>query len=44
MVEESGVEGLRVREMVDAGMLEVGAVRASVPRSWLASVRGALRN
>ena len=44
MVEESGVEGLRVREMVEAGMLEVGAVRASVPRSWLAGVRGALRN
>jgi type IV pilus assembly protein PilM len=44
VVEESGVEGLRVREMVDAGMLEVGAVRASVPRSWLAGVRGALRN
>jgi type IV pilus assembly protein PilM len=44
VVEEGGVVGLRVREMVDAGMLEVGAVRASVPRSWLAGVRGALRN
>jgi type IV pilus assembly protein PilM len=44
MMEESGVEGLRVREMVDASMIEVGAVTASVPRSWLAGVRGALRN
>ena len=44
MVQESGLEGLRVREMVDAGMLEVGAVTASVPRSWLAGVRGALKN
>jgi type IV pilus assembly protein PilM len=44
MMEESGVEGLRVREMVDAGMMEFGAVTASVPRGWLAGVRGALRN
>ncbi len=44
MMEESGVEGLRVREMVDSGMMEVGAVTASVPRGWLAGVRGALRN
>jgi type IV pilus assembly protein PilM len=44
MMEESGVEGLRVREMVEAGMMEAGAVTASVPRGWLAGVRGALRN
>jgi type IV pilus assembly protein PilM len=47
MMEESGVEGLRVREMVDASMIEMGAVTSSVakmPRSWLAGVRGALRN
>jgi type IV pilus assembly protein PilM len=44
MMEESGVEGLRVREVVDAGMMEAGAVSASVPRGWLAGVRGALRN
>ena len=44
IMEENGVEGLRVREMVDASMIEVGAVTASVPRSWLAGVRGALRN
>jgi type IV pilus assembly protein PilM len=43
MMEESGVEGLRVREIVDAGMMETGAVSASVPRGWLAGVRGALR-
>jgi type IV pilus assembly protein PilM len=44
MMEESGVEGLKVREMVDAGMLEAGAVTTRVPRSWLAGVRGALKN
>jgi type IV pilus assembly protein PilM len=44
IMEESGVEGLRVREMVESGMLEIGAVTASVPRGWLAGVRGALRN
>jgi type IV pilus assembly protein PilM len=44
MMEEGGVEGLRVREMVESGMMEAGAVTASVPRSWLAGVRGALRN
>lgn len=44
MIEENGVEGLRVREMVDAGMMQAGAVTASVPRGWLAGVRGALRN
>jgi type IV pilus assembly protein PilM len=44
MMEESGLEGLRVREMVESGMMEVGAVTASVPRGWLAGVRGALRN
>ena len=44
MMEENGVEGLRVREMVDAGMMQPGAVTSSVPRGWLAGVRGALRN
>jgi type IV pilus assembly protein PilM len=44
IMEENRVEGLRVREVVDASMIEVGAVTASVPRSWLAGVRGALRN
>jgi type IV pilus assembly protein PilM len=44
LMEESGVEGLQVHEMVDASMMEAGAVTASVPRSWLAGVRGALRN
>jgi type IV pilus assembly protein PilM len=41
---ENGLEGLRVRELVDAGMMEAGAVTASVPRGWLAGVRGALKN
>jgi type IV pilus assembly protein PilM len=44
VIEESGLQGLRVREMVDAGMMQAGAVTASVPRGWLAGVRGALRN
>ena len=44
MMEESGFESLRVREMVDASMMESGAVTAGVPRGWLAGVRGALRN
>jgi type IV pilus assembly protein PilM len=44
MVEESGLESLRVREMVEPGMIEPGAVTAGVPRGWLAGVRGALRN
>ena len=44
MLQESGLEGLRVREMVDTGMLEMGAVTARVPRGWLAGVRGALKN
>jgi type IV pilus assembly protein PilM len=44
MMEESGLEGLRVRELVESGMMAPGAVTASVPRGWLAGVRGALRN
>jgi len=44
MMEEGGLAGLRVREMVDSGMLEAGAMTATVPRCWLAGVRGALRN
>jgi type IV pilus assembly protein PilM len=35
---------LQVREMVDSAMMQAGAVTASVPRGWLAGVRGALRN
>lgn len=44
MMQENGLEDLRVQEMVDSGMLEAGAVSASVPRGWLAGVRGALKN
>jgi type IV pilus assembly protein PilM len=33
-----------VQEMVEAAMLEAGAATARVPRSWLAGVRGALKN
>jgi type IV pilus assembly protein PilM len=44
MLRESGLEGLRVREMVDGGMLAAGAAIARAPRSWLAGVRGALKS
>lgn len=44
MMETNGLEGLRVQEMVDAEMMEEGAVRGSVPRGWLAGVRGALKS
>jgi type IV pilus assembly protein PilM len=40
----NGLEGLRVQEMVDVAVLEAGAATARVPRSWLAGVRGALKN
>jgi len=44
MMHESGLEGLRVREMVDGSMMETSAVTAAIPRGWLAGVRGALKN
>jgi type IV pilus assembly protein PilM len=54
MLEEAGVEefaddrngdrGMKVREMVDSGMLVAQAVSAQVPRGWLSGVRGALRS
>lgn len=44
MMRESGFEGLRAQEMVDSGMMGAGAVTATVPRGWLAGVRGALKN
>jgi type IV pilus assembly protein PilM len=34
---------MRVREMVEPGMLAGGAVSSRVPRGWMAGVRGALR-
>jgi type IV pilus assembly protein PilM len=43
LLEASGLEGLRVQEMVGADALAAG-VAARVPRGWLAGVRGALRN
>lgn len=44
ILDANGLEGLRVQEMVDAGMMQAGAVSASVPRGWLAGVRGALKS
>lgn len=43
LLEESGLNNLQVRELIDAGALEAGATSSSTPRSWLAGVRGALR-
>ena len=42
MLMESGLQGLRVRELMETGMMQAGAVTAMVPRGWLAGVRGAL--
>jgi type IV pilus assembly protein PilM len=42
MLRVSGLDELRVREMMEPGMLAVGAATSSVPRGWLAGVRGAL--
>lgn len=44
ILEANGLEGLQVQEIVQAGMLEAAAVTASVPRGWLAAVRGALKS
>jgi type IV pilus assembly protein PilM len=44
MMRESGLEGLRVREIVEAGMIGAGAATSQVSRGWLAGVRGALKN
>jgi type IV pilus assembly protein PilM len=35
---------MKVREMVEPGMLSGGAVSTRVPRGWMAGVRGALRS
>lgn len=42
VLETHGLEGLRVREMMEPGMFAAGAATATVPRGWLAGVRGAL--
>jgi type IV pilus assembly protein PilM len=42
MLRVSGLDSLRVREMMEPGMLAVGAATSSVPRGWLAGVKGAL--
>ena len=42
MLQTSGLEGLRVRELMEPGMLGAGAATASIPRGWLAGVKGAL--
>jgi type IV pilus assembly protein PilM len=42
LLEAHGLDGLRVRELMEPAMLEAGAISANVPRGWLAGVRGAL--
>jgi type IV pilus assembly protein PilM len=42
MLETHGLAGLQVREMMGPAMLAAGAPTASVPRGWLAGVKGAL--
>ena len=39
-----GMDGMRVREMVDVAAIGLGASTSTVPRGWLAGVRGALRS
>jgi type IV pilus assembly protein PilM len=40
----SGGGGMRVRELVESDALVAQAVSATVPKGWLAGVRGALRS
>jgi type IV pilus assembly protein PilM len=42
MLHANGLGGLRVREMMEPGMLDAGAATVRVPRGWLAGVKGAL--
>ena len=47
VLREQGVAGedrFRVREMIDPTVLAADAAKASVPRSWLAGITGALRS
>lgn len=44
MLRENELEGLRVRELMQAEMMAAGAVTGKVARGWLAGVRGALKN
>lgn len=48
MLRDSALDGMAVREMVDAGMLPAGqgpaGMPGAVPRGWLAGVRGALKS
>jgi type IV pilus assembly protein PilM len=43
LLEENGIDGLKVREMVGVEGLAAGAA-SRVPRGWMAGVRGALKN
>ncbi len=47
VLEEQGIalaDGLRVRELIDTAALSTGATTATVSRSWLAAVTGALKS
>ncbi|MCU1320613.1 MAG: hypothetical protein JWM43_262 [Acidobacteriaceae bacterium] len=42
ILQTSGLEGLRVRELMEPAMIAAGAATAGVSRGWLAGVKGAL--
>ena len=43
LLADGGFEGINVREIVGAGMLDASAATAGLGRAWMAGVRGALR-
>jgi type IV pilus assembly protein PilM len=42
MLHANGLEGLRVKEMMEPAMFDAGSATSSVPRGWVAGVKGAL--
>jgi type IV pilus assembly protein PilM len=42
MLDANGLEGLRVKELMEPGMMDAGTATASIPRGWLTGVKGAL--
>lgn len=44
VLEDNGLEGLKVQELLSVEVIGVGASTVRVPLGWLAGVRGALRN
>jgi type IV pilus assembly protein PilM len=42
MLHANGLDGLRVKEMMEPAMMDAGTATASIPRGWLTGVKGAL--